>query len=137
MNIANRQEHLVVYVENILKEDREHHNDCRKYGHKEMQKIERSVISGPSQHRNEVLPNKFYRDIVDSIRRRISSCEEDIALFSQQLISTTSMSASGSIVDSYGHQIKVGPKELIKLLKLQNETFIRISSTVAKVNNFI
>jgi hypothetical protein len=117
-------------VENILNEDLEHRKDARNYGR---QIIESSSFPDSKKQGNEELPNEFYRDIVDNIRRRISSCEEDIALFSQQLESP-SMSISGPVENAYGHQIKVGPKELTKLLQLQNETFIRIASTVAMVD---
>lgn len=82
---------------------------------------------------DEHLPNQFYVSIADRLETRLVACMESIKYFSAQLKKRLA-AIEQSKQDGANTASRVGPKQVLELIRYQNEAFMQIAASIAGVH---
>ena len=96
-------------------------------------RIAAEKTGGPILLLDEHLPNQFYVSIADKLETRLVTCMESIKYFSAQL-KTRLAAIEQSRRDGSNGAGKIGPKQVLELIRYQNEAFMKIASSIASVH---
>lgn len=142
MRMENKQVALLNDIKPLLDEIKSSVRDTRYHGLSGLQQI-RSRCSGLSNNNaimpllllDEDLPNDFYHSVADKLEHKLTYCINEIRYFATQLKTRMdAMDASKGGKGKYGQIIRIGSKQILELIKYQNESFMSITALVAIVH---
>lgn len=133
LKLRNQQEHLLAEIRSFHDKAKDNLRDVRKYGTSGLQQIQnRGGLGAKMYIMREELPTDFYCDAADQIESRMHSLMKEVQHISHQLTSTLNVLSFEE--GQYGQQARIGPQQLVGLIKRQSEAFARVASSVAEVH---
>ncbi len=145
IKMENKQIALLNDTKPLLEEIKTTVKDIRFHGMNGLQQI-RTRCSGLSSANNNVivplllldedLPNSYYLSLAERLESRLTNCIQEIRYFSVQVNARiTALNNSKSMnKDQYGQTVRIGAKQVLELIKFQNESFLSITALVAVVH---
>lgn len=133
LKLRNQQDHLLAEIRSFHDKAKDNLRDVRKYGTSGLQQIQnRGGLGAKIYIMREELPTDFYCDAAHQIESRLHSLMKEVQHISHQLASTLNVLSSEE--GQYGQQSRIGPQQLIGLIKRQSEAFARVASSVAEIH---
>ena len=133
LKLRNQQDHLLAEIRSFHDKAKDNLRDVRKYGTSGLQQIQnRGGLGAKMYIMREELPTDFYCDAADQIESRMLSLMKEVQHISHQLTSTLNVLSYEE--GQYGQQARIGPQQLVGLIKRQSEAFARVASSVAEVH---
>ncbi len=144
MKLTNSQNELLSKVSGLKEDVRATSHDCQRYGRDEIQRI---ATRQDSYSRHSNLPNNFFRTHLTNLQQQQKEVTSKIEQFDRLMFSVRKALNSrieegearrremnSSSTNELDRRKYVGSRQIHRLIKVQNNTFTAISTTVAELH---